>query len=161
MDDKEEVVQLLGVSLPDTGKLLKASALLAKHQNGSDVFSALEWTACKELLDAIDAAHLSQNRCLMSGAMRPYHKRSLVDRLKLLATRVRETYGRDPLRSCGVDDIEGKGIVLADVDPGDWRPGRRLIPMPRAKTIECPNCRSPVDLTEGGSFSCMNCGAAA
>ena len=33
-------------------------------------------------------------------------------RLELLATCVRKRYGRDILRSCGLDDIQGKGIVL-------------------------------------------------
>ena len=34
-----------------------------------------------------------------------------VQRLELLATRIRKKYGRGVLRSCGLDDVSGRGIV--------------------------------------------------
>lgn len=57
-----------------------------------------------------------------------------VRRMELLATRVRKVYGRSVLRSCGLDDMRGRGIVLADVDPKkEFDPGRRLPPAPRGE----------------------------
>lgn len=60
----------------------------------------------------------------------------LLDRLRLLATRVRETYGRAVLRSCGLDDMMGRGIVLADCEPREFEAGTRLPPARPAPPVE-------------------------
>lgn len=53
----------------------------------------------------------------------------LLERLKLLATRVRKKYGRVALRSCGLDDMENRGIVTIPIKPTEFDPGRALPPV--------------------------------
>lgn len=74
----------------------------------------------------------------MTGSMRPDDRDAAlegiellklgVERLELLARNVRKVYGRNVIRSCGLDDMashhgEDPSIVILDEEPTDFEPG--------------------------------------
>lgn len=83
-------------------------------------------------MTAAELQDFAHNRlaALLDAAEKAERHSELLARLKLLATNVRKVYGRSVLRSCGVDDMDGEGITLANCEPGEFDRGTILPPSP-------------------------------